>query len=72
MNRAHALAAGSVDAQLLVVGTHGRGRVTETLYRSTTRRLVGHSPCPILICPTDSVVGDSARADRPTADPVDE
>ena len=71
-HRAHALAAGSVDAQLLVVGTHGRGRVTETLYRSTTHRLVGHSPCPILICPTDLVVGDSARADRPTADPVDE
>jgi nucleotide-binding universal stress UspA family protein len=38
------------DAQLVVVGSHGRNRVTGVLLGSTSQNLLHHSPCPVLIC----------------------
>jgi nucleotide-binding universal stress UspA family protein len=37
-------------AQLVVVGSHGRGRLAAMLLGSTTQNLVHHLACPILIC----------------------
>ncbi|MGW4121864.1 universal stress protein [Nocardia sp. NPDC004711] len=38
------------DSQLLVVGTHGRNSATAALFGSTSRDLLHHSPCPVVLC----------------------
>lgn len=38
------------DAQLLVVGTRARNAATAALFGSTSRDLLHHAPCPVLIC----------------------
>lgn len=38
------------DAQLVVVGTRGRGAVVGTLLGSTSLNMLHHSPVPVLIC----------------------
>ncbi|OBC16425.1 universal stress protein [Mycobacterium sp. 852013-50091_SCH5140682] len=38
------------DAQLIVVGTRGRGAVVGTLLGSTSLNMLHHSPVPVLIC----------------------
>ena len=37
------------DAQAVVVGAHGHGRASEIILGSTTRDVVRHSPCPVLV-----------------------
>lgn len=46
-----ARAAEEVDADLIVVGTHGRGRVTATLLGSVARSLCHTSHRPVLVVP---------------------
>ncbi|MGV0156325.1 universal stress protein [Rhodococcus sp. GB-02] len=45
----HALIAESTSAQLVVVGSRGRGGFTSMLLGSTSRRLMNSAHCPILI-----------------------
>ena len=37
------------DAQAVVVGAHGHGRVSEVLLGSTSQDVVRHAPCPSLV-----------------------
>ncbi|EME53268.1 Usp family protein [Rhodococcus ruber BKS 20-38] len=47
---ARALLRAADGAQLLVVGTHGRGRIAGAFYGSVSRHLLRHSPCPTMLC----------------------
>lgn len=40
---------GEVDAQLLVVGPRGRGRITRAVLGSTAHNVVNHSVCDVLV-----------------------
>jgi nucleotide-binding universal stress UspA family protein len=37
------------DAQAVVLGAHGHGRAAEVIIGSTTRDVVRHAPCPVLV-----------------------
>ncbi|CAM3633517.1 universal stress protein [Smaragdicoccus niigatensis] len=40
----------AANARLVVVGSHGRGRASSLLLGSTSRHLIEHCPCPVLVC----------------------
>ncbi|MCE5291958.1 MAG: universal stress protein [Nocardiaceae bacterium] len=40
----------AANARLVVVGSHGRGRASSLLLGSTSRYLIKHCPCPVLVC----------------------
>jgi nucleotide-binding universal stress UspA family protein len=46
-----------VGADLIVVGTHGYGRVANLILGSTTQALLHAGVCPVLAIPTGSLVG---------------
>jgi nucleotide-binding universal stress UspA family protein len=48
-----------VGADLIVVGTHGYGRVTGLLVGSVTQALLHEGVCPVLAIPTDTPVETS-------------
>jgi nucleotide-binding universal stress UspA family protein len=53
-------AAEDFDADLIVVGTHGRGAVTAALMGSVARGLCHSSSLPVLVVPPTNVVGGSS------------
>lgn len=49
------------DADLVVVGTRGRGGFADLRIGSTSQHLTAHSPCPVLVVPA----GSRSRSQRP-------
>lgn len=49
-NAAQVLATHAQDAQLIVVGSHGRGPRVGALMGSTSQNLLHHARCPVTIC----------------------
>lgn len=41
-------------AEMIVVGTHGRGGLSRLLMGSTAEAVVRHAPCPVLVVPASS------------------
>ena len=48
-----ALQDGAKGAQLLVVGSRGRGAFKGLVMGSTSRVMIQHAPCPVLVVPSD-------------------
>lgn len=45
------LCTSALDAELMVLGSHGHSAVHDTLVGSTTQRAIHHASCPIVILP---------------------
>jgi nucleotide-binding universal stress UspA family protein len=41
----------ALDAELLVLGSHGHGAIHDTLVGSTSRHVIRHATCPVVILP---------------------
>jgi nucleotide-binding universal stress UspA family protein len=54
-----ALTNASVDADLLVVGSRGRGAVTGALLGSVSQACVRHARCPVVVVPDGGAVASS-------------
>jgi nucleotide-binding universal stress UspA family protein len=37
------------EVELIIMGSHGRTSLKELLIGSTTERVIGHAPCPVLV-----------------------
>jgi nucleotide-binding universal stress UspA family protein len=67
---AERLCAASADAQLLVVGSHGRGLLAEAVVGSVARYCVHHASCPVVVIPAElaeTTRAASASVARPEA-----
>lgn len=57
-----ALLEAAEDADLLVVGSRGRGGFKGLLLGSTSHRIIGRAPCPVVVVPTAGAEADSRTA----------
>jgi len=53
---ARALTDAAADADLLVVGSHGRGAVAATILGSVSQACVRHARCPVVVVPDTAAV----------------
>jgi nucleotide-binding universal stress UspA family protein len=44
--------AGDIQADLIVMGSHGRSGIKRLLMGSVTEKVIGHAPCPVLVVKT--------------------
>jgi nucleotide-binding universal stress UspA family protein len=59
---AEALADASQDADLVVVGTHGRGPVRSLLLGSVSLSVIKHAACPVVVMPPVHVTDSSTTS----------
>lgn len=59
-----ALCAATLDAELLVLGSHGHGPVHDKLVGSTSQRASHHASCPVVILPDPRHVEKELRRAR--------
>ena len=64
--------ANQIEADLVVLGTHGRGPVAHMLMGSVAERVVRTAPCPVLTVrhPQHEFIGDALQAEREQVAPV--
>jgi nucleotide-binding universal stress UspA family protein len=60
----------AVGAQLVVVGSRGRGELASALLGSTGLSLLHHSPAPVVICPSSCADDQSAHPEAQLVDPA--
>lgn len=66
------LCTSALDADLLVLGSHGHGAVHDKLVGSTSQRVIHHASCPIVILPDPRHAGRAlkhAKGKRRGAEP---
>lgn len=56
-----ALCQAALDAELLVLGSHGHGLVHDKVVGSTTQRVIHHAPCPVVVVPTTARLRERRR-----------
>lgn len=56
-----ALCHAALDAELLVLGSHGHSMVHDKLVGSTTQRVIHHAPCPVVVVPTTARLKERRR-----------
>jgi nucleotide-binding universal stress UspA family protein len=56
-----AYSAAQVDADLIVLGTHGHGGIKSAVLGSVARGLLHRSSCPVLAIPPEREVAETAR-----------
>ncbi|WP_051899089.1 universal stress protein [Sciscionella sediminilitoris] len=67
---AETLVSASAHAQLLVLGSHGRGRLADALVGSVAQYCVRHAHCPVVLIPSGSATAENpgeapdARAEK--------
>lgn len=57
----------SEQADLVVVGSHGRSGIKKLLLGSVAAHVVTHAPCPVLVVKTPAWKQESTRAERAAA-----
>lgn len=73
-----ALCTAALDAELLVLGSHGHGAIHDKLVGSTSQRAIHHASCPVVILPDPRHVereqkhatGRRRHAEAPPATPM--
>lgn len=63
-----ALCRAAIDAELLVLGSHGHGQVHDKIVGSTSQRVIHHATCPVVVLP-DPRHADRERSKRKGAEP---
>lgn len=63
--------AGEIEADLIVMGTHGRTGVGKLLMGSVAEQVAQHAPCAVMTVGKDAVVAESERGFDPILVPVD-
>jgi nucleotide-binding universal stress UspA family protein len=58
------------QAQLVVVGSRGRGELASALLGSTGLSLLHHSPVPVVLCPTAHAEDEPAEPEQQAKDPA--